>query len=101
VAGCQRNTFDVGSDIHDYLNSEDDTWFSMNKIEVTVEVIPNISGYFERRSIMPQQKNHQQNAGREVNHDDANCPSGSAFSTLRFWLPNVRIASCVLKLAHW
>jgi hypothetical protein len=79
VAGCQRNTFDVGSDIHDYLNSEDDTWFSMNKIEVTVEVIPNISGYFERRSIMPQQKNHQQNAGREVNHDDANCPSGSAF----------------------
>lgn len=35
-----KNAFDADSDIHDYLNSEDGSWFSMNIIEVTVEVLP-------------------------------------------------------------
>ncbi|WP_259349675.1 hypothetical protein [Enterobacter sp. RHBSTW-00175] len=47
MAGCQKNAFDADSDIHDYLNSEDGSWFSMNIIEVTVEVLPDIARYFE------------------------------------------------------
>jgi len=52
----KTTTFVPDSEIHAYLDTEDDVWFSLTKMEVTVEVLPSIARYFERRNIFPQQK---------------------------------------------
>ncbi|EGT5671252.1 WYL domain-containing protein [Cronobacter dublinensis subsp. dublinensis] len=93
----KKTTFVPDTDIHDYLDTEDDAWFSLKKMEVTVEVLPAISQYFERRNIFPQQKliNKAQDGTltltTKIAHRD------QLFSTLRFWLPNVRIISPVAE----
>ncbi|MEL2244058.1 WYL domain-containing protein [Leclercia adecarboxylata] len=86
--------------MHGYLDSEDDAWFSMNKIEVIVEVLPDIARYFERRSILPQQKIISKTADGKLIVTTRIAHRDQLFSTLRFWLPNVRIVSPSLKLAH-
>ncbi|EHD22825.1 MULTISPECIES: helix-turn-helix transcriptional regulator [Brenneria] len=89
----KKTTFTPDSDIHDYLDSEDDAWFSMNKMEVTVEVLPDIAHYFERRNILPQQKIISKSPDGKLIVTTRIAHREQLFSTLRFWLPNVRIVS--------
>lgn len=95
----KKETFAPDPDIQAYLDSEDDIWFSLNKVDVIVEVQPEVARYFERRNILPQQKILQKtDAGKliistRIAHDI------QLFSTLRFWLPNIKILSPV-KLAE-
>ncbi len=89
----KKITFNIDSDIHDYLDSEDDAWFSMNKMEVTVEILPDIARYFERRNILPQQKIISKTSDGKLMVTTRIAHRDQLFSTLRFWLPNVRIVS--------
>lgn len=89
----KKSTFTPDSDIHDYLDSEDDAWFSMNKMEVMVEVLPGITRYFERRNILPQQKIISKTPDGKLIVSTRIAHRDQLFSTLRFWLPNVRIVS--------
>ncbi|MCA6969745.1 WYL domain-containing protein [Pectobacterium carotovorum] len=93
----KKTTFTPDSDIHDYLDSEDDAWFSMNKMEVTVEVFPDIARYFERRNILPQQKIISKSLDGKLIVTTRIAHREQLFSTLRFWLPNVRIISPVTE----
>lgn len=89
----KKTTFTPDCDIHDYLDSEDDAWFSMNKMEVTVEVLPAIACYFERRNILPQQNIISKSLDGKLIVTTRIAHREQLFSTLRFWLPNVRILS--------
>ncbi|MFD3248212.1 helix-turn-helix transcriptional regulator [Rahnella aquatilis] len=96
VSGIQwldikHDTFKPDPDISDYLNNEDDIWFSRNKIEVLVEVMPNVAHYFERRNILPQQKMIEKTADGKVRLSTMIAHEEQLFSILRFWLPNIRI----------
>lgn len=93
----KKTTFTPDCDIHDYLDSEDDAWFSMNKMEVTVEVLPAIARYFERRKILPQQKIISKTPDGKLIVTTQIAHREQLFSTLRFWLPNVRIVSPVAE----
>jgi len=93
----KKTTFDTDSDIHNYLDSEDDSWFSMIKMEVTVEVLPDIARYFERRNILPQQKIISKTPDGKLIVTTRIAHRDQLFSTLRFWLPNVRIVSPVAE----
>nr|ELR5149553.1 WYL domain-containing protein [Providencia rettgeri] len=93
----KKTTFTPDSDIHDYLDSEDDSWFSMNKMEITVEVFPDIACYFERRNILPQQKIISKSQDGKLIVTTKIAHRDQLFSTLRFWLPNVRIISPVTE----
>lgn len=87
----KKATFTPDSDVHEYLDSEDDAWFSMNKMEVTIEVLPEISRYFERRNILPQQRIINRTPDGKLIVTTRIAHREQLFSTLRFWLPNVRI----------
>lgn len=89
----KKTTFTPDRDINDYLDSEDDAWFSMNKMEVTVEVLPSIVHYFERRNILPQQKIISKSLDGKLIVTTRIAHREQLFSTLRYWLPNVRIMS--------
>lgn len=93
----KKTTFTPDSDIHDYLDREDDAWFSMNKMEVMVEVFPDIACYFERRNILPQQKIISKSLDGRLIVTTRIAHREQLFSTLRFWLPNVRILSPVTE----
>lgn len=93
----KKTTFTPDRDIHDYLDSEDDAWFSMNKMEVMVEVLPAIARYFERRKILPQQKIISKTPDGKLIVTTQIAHREQLFSTLRFWLPNVRIVSPVAE----
>jgi predicted DNA-binding transcriptional regulator YafY len=93
----KKTTFTPDRDIHDYLDSEDDAWFSMNKMEVMVEVLPAIARYFERRKILPQQKIISKTPDGKLIVTTRIAHREQLFSTLRFWLPNVRIVSPVAE----
>ncbi len=93
----KKTTFAPDNDIHDYLDREDDAWFSMNKMEVTVEVLPNIARYFERRNILPQQNIIRKSLDGKLIVTTRIAHREQLFSTLRFWLPNVRIVSPVTE----
>ncbi|MCY0788455.1 WYL domain-containing protein [Morganella morganii] len=93
----KKTTFVPDNDIHDYLDSEDDAWFSMNKMEVTVEVLPNIARYFERRNILPQQNIIRKSLDGKLIITTRIAHREQLFPTLRFWLPNVRIVSPVTE----
>lgn len=93
----KKTTFTPDHDIHDYLDSEDDAWFSMNKMEVMVEVLPAIARYFERRKILPQQKIISKTPDGKLIVTTRIAHREQLFSTLRFWLPNVRIVSPVAE----
>lgn len=73
----------------------------MNKIEVTVEVLPDIARYFERRSILPQQKIISKTADGKLIVTTRIAHRDQLFSTLRFWLPNVRIVSPVAEASSF
>ncbi|EMR3754878.1 transcriptional regulator [Proteus mirabilis] len=93
----KKTTFIPDSNIHDYLDSEDDAWFSMDKMEVMVEVFPDIACYFERRNILPQQKIISKSLDGRLILTTRIAHREQLFSTLRFWLPNVRILSPVTE----
>lgn len=84
-------------DIHEYLDSEDDAWFSMNKVEVTVEVMACVAKYFERRTILPQQKLLEKTDKGNLIMTTLIAHPEQLFPILRFWLPNVRIISPVAQ----
>lgn len=73
----------------------------MNKIEVIVEVLPDIARYFERRSILPQQKIISKTADGKLIVTTRIAHRDQLFSTLRFWLPNVRIVSPVAEASSF
>ncbi|EOV9572202.1 helix-turn-helix transcriptional regulator [Cronobacter turicensis] len=89
----KTTTFVPDSEIHAYLDTEDDAWFSLTKMEVTVEVLPSIARYFERRNIFPQQKIIEKAQDGTLTLTTKVAHREQLFSTLRFWLPNVRIIS--------
>ncbi len=62
-------------------------------MEVTVEVLPAIARYFERRNIFPQQKIIEKAKDGTLTLTTKVAHREQLFSTLRFWLPNVRIIS--------
>lgn len=87
----KKATFVADADINDYLDTEDDAWFSLKKMEVTVEVQPAIARYFERRNILPQQKIISKTAEGKLIVTTQIAHRDQLFPTLRFWLPNLRI----------
>ncbi|WP_313571435.1 helix-turn-helix transcriptional regulator [Pantoea piersonii] len=89
----KKETFTPDNDIQDYLDNEDDIWFSLNKVEVVVEVLPEVAGYFERRNIFPQQKILQKSNMGKLIISTKIAHNIQLFSILRFWLPNIKIIS--------
>lgn len=95
----KKVTFISNTDIHEYLDTEDDAWFSLNKMEITVEVLPDIARYFERRNILPQQKIINKTAEGKLIVTTQIAHRDQLFPTLRFWLPNVRVLAPELEAA--
>lgn len=87
----KKVNFIPDTDILEYLDTEDDAWFSLNKTEITVEVHPEIARYFERRNILPQQKIINKTAEGKLIVTTQIAHRDQLFPTLRFWLPNVRV----------
>ncbi|VXD00025.1 Putative DNA-binding transcriptional regulator YafY [Pseudomonas sp. 9AZ] len=73
------------------IESDDDIWFSKDRLEVTVQVSASTAYYFLRRNVLPHQQLMEREAdGRlllrcRVNHPNQLLP------IIRYWIPHVRI----------
>ncbi len=74
----------------EYIDAKDDVWFTEETTEVLLRVAPEVSHYFIRRPLLPQQHQRLDSDGSllvttQINHIDQLLP------VVRYWLPYVRI----------
>lgn len=80
----------------DYINTNDDVWFTEDTTEVLLRVAPEVAHYFARRALLPRQQQRTDADGSllvttHINHVNQLLP------VVRYWLPNVRI----IKPVEW
>jgi predicted DNA-binding transcriptional regulator YafY len=78
----------------EYIDAKDDVWFTECTTEVLLRVAPEVSHYFLRRPLLPEQFQRQDDDGSllvttHINHIDQLLP------VVRYWLPHVRIINPV------
>jgi len=83
------NTFKPNKEFESIINKNQDTWFSKDKIDVTLKVDNKVKEYFLRRELLPHQKiiEHNENLvlSTTVSYDD------EILKVVRYWIPNIKI----------
>ncbi|OEZ56895.1 YafY family protein [Duganella sp. HH105] len=74
----------------DYIDRQDDVWFTTETTEVLLRVAPDVAHYFSRQQLLPHQRQHADDDGSllvstRINHINQLLP------VVRHWLPHVRI----------
>jgi predicted DNA-binding transcriptional regulator YafY len=88
-----EQSFQPKAEILQQIGDEDDIWFNPDKIEVQLEIAPEIAYYFQRRKLLPQQeilselKSGTLIIRSKISHSQQILPQ------IRYWLPHVRIIS--------
>lgn len=85
--------FKIENDILDSIKNSDNTWFSSKQIEVVIKVDAEVSGYFTRRKILP-----NQTIVKELEEGGLLVSTKVAFDEeilklVRYWIPYVKIIS--------
>lgn len=78
----------------EYIDANDDVWFTQHTTEVLLRVAPDVAHYFIRRPLLPHQQQRQDSDGSllvtaRINHIHQLLP------VVRYWLPHVRIINPV------
>ena len=74
----------------DYINANDDVWFTQQTTEVLLRVAPEVAHYFSRRALLPQQQQRPDADGSLLVTTHINHPH-QLLPVVRYWLPHVRI----------
>jgi predicted DNA-binding transcriptional regulator YafY len=74
----------------DYIDAQDDVWFTAETTDVLLRVAPDVAHYFSRQPLLPHQRQHADDDGSllvstRINHINQLLP------VVRHWLPHVRI----------
>ncbi|AFL69632.1 helix-turn-helix transcriptional regulator [Sulfurospirillum barnesii] len=82
--------FSENPEFVELLKKNEVTWFSNNTLEVTLQINSNVSEYFFRRALLPNQKIIEQNddyliLSTKVSYED------ELFSIVKYWLPHIKI----------
>lgn len=82
--------FSENPEFIELLNKNEVTWFSNKTIEVTLQINSNISEYFFRRALLPNQKIIEHNdeyliLSTKISYED------ELFSIVKYWLPHIKI----------
>lgn len=82
--------FSENPEFIELLNKNEVTWFSNNTLDVTLQINANVSEYFFRRALLPNQKVIEQNddyliLSTKVSYED------ELFSIVKYWLPYIKI----------
>lgn len=64
----QKEHFDYDPSVVDKIKEQDTIWFGQPIFNVTLEVSRDIAFYFERKALLPKQKNYRKAAGRLARH---------------------------------
>lgn len=85
--------FDVDENVVDTIKDDDNIWFSSKQIEVVLQVESEVTGYFSRRDILPNQMivKHLADGGLLVSTKVAF--EEEILKLVRYWIPHVRIIS--------
>lgn len=88
-----KTTFKVETSIMQSIKNEETIWFNSKKIEVVLRVEKEVSSYFTRRNILP-----NQNIVKELEDGGLLVSSKVAFDEeilklVRYWIPHVEIVS--------
>jgi len=85
--------FKVDADIQETIKDDDNIWFSPKKIEVVLKVEKEVSGYFLRRDILPNQTIVKNLADGGLLVSTKVAFEEEILKLVRYWIPNVEIVS--------
>lgn len=86
----KESQFEPKREFVETIQKNEVTWFSQNVIEVTLEIDADVSEYFLRRNIFPNQTIVSQSDGKlilstKISYDD------EILRIVQYWLPNIKI----------
>lgn len=74
----------------EYIQQQDDVWFTGETVKVMLRVSAEVAHYFERRDLLPEQQNRRDPDGSLLVNTKINHPH-QLLPVVRYWMPHVRI----------
>ena len=85
--------FKTDKSVTDTIKSDDNIWFSTKQIEVVLKVEKDVSGYFSRRAILPNQTIVKELADGGLLVSAKVAFEEEILKLVRYWIPKVKIVS--------
>lgn len=85
--------FELEDSVSEMILDEDNTWFGSKQIEVVLKVEKEVSGYFSRRDILPNQTIVKELADGGLLVSTKVSFEEEILKLVRYWIPNVEIVS--------
>jgi predicted DNA-binding transcriptional regulator YafY len=90
----EASRFSPKPEHQDYIEQQNDVWFTRHTTEVLLRVAPEVAHYFSRRPLLPQQQQRADTDGSLLVTTHINHPQ-QLLPVVRHWLPHVRIVQPV------
>ena len=87
--------FEIDKSVSENIQNSDNTWFSHEPIEVVIKVGAEVSGYFTRRKILPNQTIVKELAEGGLLVSTKVAFDEEILKIVRYWIPHVKIISPV------
>lgn len=85
--------FEVEQNLLKRIEQEESVWHKENKVEIIIKIKAEVSQYFTRRSLLPEQKTVKQLDNGELIISTMISHKLELFPIIRYWIPNLTIIS--------